>query len=53
MDFEEECESGRLRTQDRGCFVDTEDQGEVLWLSFRMMMRRYSLKTSGEKGSHA
>ena len=44
MDFEE-CELGRLRTQDRGCFADIEDQGEVL-LPLRMMMRRCSLKTS-------
>ena len=49
MDFEE-CESGRLRTLDRGCFADIEDQVEVLWLSLRMMMRRCSLTT--EMWSH-
>ena len=44
VDFEE-CESGRLRTQDRDCFTDTEDPGEVLWLLLRMMMMcRCSLK---------
>ena len=45
MDFEE-FESGRLRTLDRGCLADIEDQAEVLWLSLRMMMRRCYLKTS-------
>ena len=52
MDFKE-CDSGRLRTQDRGCYADIEDPVQVLWLPLRMMMRRYSLKTSGEMWSHA